>query len=378
MCDWIDREKKRNEERVEVVRRSCEVLATFAGHLRLKRGNILGHVTSVGAVAMSAVVCGKRSLFDDLHGSPPIAKRIRCGGNSPIRFQSVVSPVRIGAVGAAEAGSPGRPSVSYLEDLTQLRALYPEMDGQLVERVYDSCGRNLDSAIKSLTDLRLSSAEHVSVCETGGHATPSAPSSSASCAAVSEGYAQASSSQSPSVEVKAPQLAGNVPADGAEWVDLLVREMMGAVDLDDARLRATRALEAFEKIVASRAGVISEVLKKENISLKEQIQGLLRDNHILKRAVAIQHERQVEHEERSRELQAVKQLLAQHQEQLRMLEVNNYALTMHLRKAQEGSSIPAVQVSVCRRVRFLRTEASRVIRLKVPISPQTEINVLIV
>lgn len=84
-------------------------------------------------VAMSAVVCGKRSLFDDLHGSPPIAKRIRCGGNSPIRFQSVVSPIRIGAGGAAEAGSPGRPSVSYLDEhLTQLRASFPEMDGQVL------------------------------------------------------------------------------------------------------------------------------------------------------------------------------------------------------------------------------------------------------
>ncbi|KAL3699423.1 hypothetical protein R1sor_017445 [Riccia sorocarpa] len=291
---------------------------------------------------MSAVVCGKRSLFDDLHGSPPIAKRIRCGGNSPIRFQSVVSPFRIGAAGAVEAGSPGRPSVSYLEELTQLRALYSEMDGQLVERVYESCGRNLDSAIKSLTDLRLSSGEQVSPCENGGHATPStAPSPSATCETVNEGYAQATSSQCmPQEEKSTPQLPGNVPTDGAEWVDLLVREMMGAVDLDDARLRATRALEAFEKIVASRTGVISEVLKKENISLKEQIQVLLRDNHILKRAVTIQHERQLEHEERSRELQAVKQLLAQHQEQLRMLEINNYALTMHLRKAQEGSSIP--------------------------------------
>lgn len=62
------------------------------------------------------------------------------------------------------------------------------------------------------------------------------------------------------------------------------------------------------------------------MALKEQLQGLLRDNHILKRAVAIQHERQLEHEERSRELEAVKQLLTQHQEQLRSLEVRVYLI----------------------------------------------------
>ncbi|BBN19268.1 hypothetical protein MPTK1_8g09210 [Marchantia polymorpha subsp. ruderalis] len=292
---------------------------------------------------MSAVVCGKRSLFDDLHGSPPIAKRIRCGGNSPIRFQSVVSPIRIGAGGAAEAGSPGRPSVSYLDEhLTQLRASFPEMDGQLVEKVYESCGRNLDSAIKSLTDLRLSSCELINPCENGGHSASSgAPSSSASVAAVTEGYGQNTVVQTSLGEDKTcQQPAGNIPGDGTEWVDLLVREMLSASDLEDARMRATRLLEAFEKTVASRTGVITEVVRKENMALKEQLQGLLRDNHILKRAVAIQHERQLEHEERSRELEAVKQLLTQHQEQLRSLELNNYALTLHLRKAQEGSSIP--------------------------------------
>jgi hypothetical protein len=80
---------------------------------------------------MSAVVCGKRSLFEDIHGSPPIAKRIRCGGNSPIRFPSI-SPVRIGAAGGSDAGSQGRPTGIFLDDhLTDLRALFSDMDGQV-------------------------------------------------------------------------------------------------------------------------------------------------------------------------------------------------------------------------------------------------------
>uniref|UniRef100_A0A7N2LPI0 Uncharacterized protein n=2 Tax=Quercus TaxID=3511 RepID=A0A7N2LPI0_QUELO len=74
--------------------------------------------------------------------------------------------------------------------------------------------------------------------------------------------------------------------------------------------------------------------------LKEQIEAFMRENSILKRAVAIQHERQKEYEDKNRELQHLKQLLSQYQEQLRALEVNNYALSMHLKQAQQSSSIP--------------------------------------
>ena len=55
--------------------------------------------------------------------------------------------------------------------------------------------------------------------------------------------------------------------------------------------------------------------------LKEQIEAFMRENSILKRAVAIQHERQKEYEDKNRELQHLKQLLSQYQEQLRTLEV---------------------------------------------------------
>ena len=57
------------------------------------------------------------------------------------------------------------------------------------------------------------------------------------------------------------------------------------------------------------------------MQLKEQIEVLLRENKILKRAVAIQHERQKEFEHKNLELQHLKQLVAQYQEQLRTLEV---------------------------------------------------------
>lgn len=55
--------------------------------------------------------------------------------------------------------------------------------------------------------------------------------------------------------------------------------------------------------------------------LKEQVEALIQENTILKRAVSIQHERQKEYEERNQELEHLKQLVSQYQEQLRTLEV---------------------------------------------------------
>jgi hypothetical protein len=309
---------------------------------------------------MSAAVCGKRSVFDDLHGSPPVAKRLRFAqaSSSAIRFPP-------SAIAAAAAASPpsssttsGTPFEACLEVagssrhhhhhssdggsvvllLRQLHALFPEMEEKVVEKVLESCGNSLDSAIKSLTDLRLSSSERSLSSSQDGVSGASVARSSSLAAAMESLSPSTTNSCRQQMEAAA---AGSLQQlEGEEWVELLVREMMNAADLDDARARATHTLEAFEKTVASRSAAVMEVQQKENITLKEQLQGLIRDNHILKRAVAIQHERQIEHEGRTRELQQVKQLLAQYQEQVRTLELSNYSLTLHLRKAQEGSSMP--------------------------------------
>jgi hypothetical protein len=63
--------------------------------------------------------------------------------------------------------------------------------------------------------------------------------------------------------------------------------------------------------------------KQENMLLKEQMTAILSQNALLKRAVAIQHERQKEYDERSNEVQGLKQLVLQYQEQLRTLEVTD-------------------------------------------------------
>ncbi|XP_022863392.1 uncharacterized protein LOC111383509 [Olea europaea var. sylvestris] len=132
----------------------------------------------------------------------------------------------------------------------------------------------------------------------------------------------------------------NLPLDGAEWVDLLVGEVINASNVEDAKMRVSRALEVLEKSIFAHATASAKNVQKDNIALKQQLEALIQENTILKRAVSIQHERQKEFEERGQELHQLKQLVSQYQEQLRTLEVNNYALAMHLKQAQQSNSVP--------------------------------------
>lgn len=50
-----------------------------------------------------------------------------------------------------------------------------------------------------------------------------------------------------------PSTTQTPPMDGADWVELFVREMMNASNMDDARNRASRALEFLEKSIRARA-----------------------------------------------------------------------------------------------------------------------------
>ncbi|GFZ07951.1 hypothetical protein Acr_19g0008880 [Actinidia rufa] len=224
---------------------------------------------------MSAIVCGKRSFFEDLpaspqSASPPVSKRLRCSNStSPVRF----SPFSL---------------------IDQLRVLFPDMDNQLLERALDECGYDLNAAIKSLHELSL------------GYAAGN-PDSAEKLNANRE--KDMATTDEDTVTLADHSVENNLNMDGAEWVDFFVREMMSATSIDDARSRATRVT-------------------------------LLRENTILKRAVAIQHERQKEYDERNQEVQHLKHLVSQYQEQLRTLEVNNYALTMHLQQTQQRNSFP--------------------------------------
>ncbi|KAJ8753151.1 hypothetical protein K2173_017719 [Erythroxylum novogranatense] len=272
---------------------------------------------------MSAIVCGKRSFFEELSvTSPPVvSKRIRCSSSSPVHF----SPPRHHASSFSVS-----PSSSDL--IERLVALFPDMDKQVLERALQECGDDLDSTIRSLNELQLGS--------TDKNYNPTLVKSDV----LNEGNVLAQGIPPTNTEIPADEdssAPSNLPMDGAEWVELFVREMMSASNIDGARARASRALEVLEKSICARAGAdAAKSFLQENMMLKEQVQALIQENGILKRAVSVQHERQKEYENRTQELQHLKQLVSQYQEQLRTLEVNNYALTMHLKAAQQSSSIP--------------------------------------
>ncbi|XP_020579384.1 uncharacterized protein LOC110024012 isoform X2 [Phalaenopsis equestris] len=263
---------------------------------------------------MSAVVCRKRStsIFEEIqYINPSPSKKIRCsaGVASPPSSRNA-SQFLIPTIASGSAGDSS-------QILDHLRSLFPTMEQQYLEKVLEASGNNLDSAIMSLNDLCLESSANNSSgrVEENGKVLP---------------------------EVSGEESANDyIPKQGSEWVDLFVKEMMNASDMGDARTRTSRALEALEKSIVKRVNVeATQNLNKESMVLKEQIETLLRENTILKSAVAIQHERQKDFEVKTQELHQLKQLASQYQEQLSKLEVNNYALAMHLKQAQQGYSIP--------------------------------------
>ncbi|CAK9161590.1 unnamed protein product, partial [Ilex paraguariensis] len=203
----------------------------------------------------------------------------------------------------------------------------------LLERVLEESGDDLDSAIRSLNELCLGSAENLGYAAAKSAATPEAN------VQFSTSDILTSNGDAPAAED--PLHSQDLPVDGADWVELLVREMMSSSNMDDARARASRVLVVLEKSICARATIdAAKSFQQENILLKQQLEVLIQENTVLKRAVSIQHERQKEFEDRGQEVHHLKQLVTQYQEQLRTLEVNNYALSMHLKQAQQSNSIP--------------------------------------
>jgi len=131
-----------------------------------------------------------------------------------------------------------------------------------------------------------------------------------------------------------------VPASGEQWVDLLVKEMTSATSVDDAKSRAGRVLEMLQKVISDQ--VTEEAARgfeTENHALKERFEALCQENGVLKRAVVIQHEMLKEGEGKEKELKQFKEMVEHYQEKVRMLEVNNYALSVHLNQALQGNSL---------------------------------------
>lgn len=70
------------------------------------------------------------------------------------------------------------------------------------------------------------------------------------------------------------------------------------------------------------------IVLQENMMLRQQLEAIVQENSLLKRAVVTQQKRQKESEDQSQELQHLRQLVTQYQEQLRTLEVCSLVLTL--------------------------------------------------
>jgi DNA-binding protein H-NS len=72
--------------------------------------------------------------------------------------------------------------------------------------------------------------------------------------------------------------------------------------------------------------------------LQAKLEEALKENHILKRAVQIQNARVQEASQKDQEIQHLNQVINQHREQLRNLELSNYSLSLHLQQATNGGA----------------------------------------
>ncbi|CAN6986700.1 unnamed protein product [Brassica oleracea var. botrytis] len=95
-------------------------------------------------------------------------------------------------------------------------------------------------------------------------------------------------------------------------------------------------------VVGYLQDLMQSSVQQENLMLRLQLEAIVEENSSLKRAVVTQQKRQKDTEDQSQELQGLMQMVTQYQEQLKTLEVNKYALTLHLKQAlQNNSSIPS-------------------------------------
>ncbi|KAF8050140.1 hypothetical protein N665_2038s0013 [Sinapis alba] len=233
---------------------------------------------------MSAVYCGsKRSYFEDIPSPPPSSKRFRCYSPSD-------SPI----------WSPP-PSSS----LDQLRTAFPHLQLTVLVKALEEHGSDLCAAMRSLHSEKRS--EELAAAGEETHA-----------------------------------VAGGTftdhPASGDDWVALLIREVTQSTGIDDAKLRATKVLEALEHTLSSRAREEARTkFQEEKVAVQQQVEDLMKDNTVLKRAVAIQHERQKAFEDANQQVDLLKQVIPQYQDKIRNLEMNNYALNLRLQQVEQGN-----------------------------------------
>ncbi|GFR45741.1 hypothetical protein Agub_g7157 [Astrephomene gubernaculifera] len=234
--------------------------------------------------------------------------------------------------------------------LSALLALFPGMDERTVSNVLSECGNNIDAAIRRLGELRLSAAGEAA--STQPAPTGAAPTHHTADAGAPGTPQAATGIPTPAALDPESNAAGSSggPATAEQWVEVLVAEMSAASDMTDARNRAAGFLRQFEAFVArfvrqqqqqqaASSAADPSAASASDASLAARAAKLAEENAVLKKAVQIQHRQLQERAGQDGEVAQLKALLAQYQEQVRTLQVNNYSLTLHLQKATNSGFV---------------------------------------
>ncbi|XP_026396739.1 uncharacterized protein LOC113291417 [Papaver somniferum] len=196
------------------------------------------------------------------------------------------------------------------------------MEREFVDRAFQECGNDLDTLINRITQLDIGS------YQSDVHHLPSSSSQQV-----------AISSSQDSMHPPHHQDQDCVPRTGSEWVELFVLEITTASCMNEAKERTSRLLEVLEKNMNGREAV--KILEKENLKLKYDLEKATGTNIILKRVVLTLLE---QHSGVNKELEKLRQLVAQQEQKWNQLEKNNYVLKMHLNQAMmaaESKNIPS-------------------------------------
>uniref|UniRef100_A0A453T758 CUE domain-containing protein n=2 Tax=Aegilops tauschii subsp. strangulata TaxID=200361 RepID=A0A453T758_AEGTS len=171
-----------------------------------------------------------------------------------------------------------------------LQLIFPGADPQLLRGYFEASGNVLDAAIRGFKDYLAS-----------GSALTNADAASSG--------------------VASDVLEMNARTNSIDWAELIVREMSAASDLIDAKSRAFRILELFDKSAAGcNTPDEKQKMREEHKILKQMLGGLLHQNGVLKRAFLIQHNRLKDYQDMVRERSQFKEIVDKYQQQIKALE----------------------------------------------------------
>ena len=211
--------------------------------------------------------------------------------------------------GRGHTGSQGVRETLY----KALKALFPGMSDETIAHVLEACGEDVDAAIRRLNELQL---EHGGV-EHGGEQQQQQRQQ--------QQQQQNEDAKRDTADEGHEETGGRVKA---AWVDALVSEMSQARDVDDAKRRAVGVLEGVLEDYDRDRGCRASASGRGGDGDRDvdgagdaaQQATLLKENALLKRAVAIQNGK-----------------IHELGEKCKGLELERYSLPVHLKQATTPS-----------------------------------------